>query len=91
MVALTGMHIWLTLQASGTRTRTARRFVIDLSGQLISLELTFIVLALPDADTAQPGTSSVRDFRMVGDVNLFLPDGVEGDAECEIMIACTSS
>jgi len=24
---------------------------------------------------------------MVGDVNMFLPDGVSGEAECEIMIA----
>jgi hypothetical protein len=26
---------------------------------------------------------------MVGDVNMFLPDGVSGEAECEIMIAGT--
>ncbi len=27
---------------------------------------------------------------MVGDVNMFLPDGLDGDGESEIMIACTS-
>lgn len=28
---------------------------------------------------------------MVGDINMFLPDGTDGDAECEIMIACEST
>ncbi|ORX41305.1 GNAT domain-domain-containing protein [Kockovaella imperatae] len=31
--------------------------------------------------------SELRQCSMVGDVNLFLPDGLGGDVECEIMIA----
>jgi hypothetical protein len=28
---------------------------------------------------------------MVGDVNMFLPNGLEEEGECEIMIACAST
>ena len=52
-------------------------------------------------DSSRPRTSSqtssqtqhiispaeIQQCKMVGDINLFLPDGVDGDGECEIMIA----
>lgn len=53
-------------------------------------ELTFIVLARPEAgaDTASPADDvDIPKCPMVGDVNMFLPDGPTGDVECEIMIA----
>ncbi|GMK60005.1 hypothetical protein CspeluHIS016_0902220 [Cutaneotrichosporon spelunceum] len=52
-------------------------------------KLTFIVLARPDdlQDTNPLLTwEQVQACRMVGDVNLFKPEGSD-DAECEIMIA----
>jgi len=55
--------------------------------------LTFILLARPDhlPTKTHPLLSpeEIRGCRMVGDVNMFLPDGVSGEAECEIMIAGT--
>lgn len=62
------------------------------------IELTFILL---ERSSSLPSTaeqnqemvlspSLLTQCRMVGDVNLFLPEGLEGDGECEIMIACMS-
>lgn len=57
----------------------------------MSPELTFILLARSPSlqvTTQQPVTSDlVCSCPMIGDVNLFLPDGPEGDVECEIMLA----
>ncbi|WVR03247.1 hypothetical protein IAU60_000238 [Kwoniella sp. DSM 27419] len=54
-------------------------------------KLTFILLARPSAEEAGASATldpvQLRSCRMVGDVNLFLPDGLDGDGECEIMIA----
>ncbi|ADV24523.1 hypothetical protein I305_06640 [Cryptococcus gattii E566] len=58
-------------------------------------QLTFILL---ERSSSLPSTaeqnqemvlspSLLTQCRMVGDVNLFLPEGLEGDGECEIMIA----
>ncbi|KAK8844590.1 hypothetical protein IAR55_006437 [Kwoniella newhampshirensis] len=51
-------------------------------------KLTFILLERPPSSTSiiLPA-EELHSCRMVGDVNLFLPDGLEGDGECEIMIA----
>lgn len=62
------------------------------------IELTFILLERPSSlpSTAEQNQEMVlspsllTQCRMVGDVNLFLPEGLEGDGECEIMIACMS-
>ncbi|TYJ55518.1 hypothetical protein B9479_003790 [Cryptococcus floricola] len=59
------------------------------------IELTFILLARPSPPSDSSTDSSryillpeaIQKCRMVGDVNLFLPDGREGEGECEIMIA----
>lgn len=55
------------------------------------VELTFIVLARPDrypcASHLLLSTDQIKDCKMIGDVNLFLPDGPAHDVECEIMIA----
>lgn len=47
-----------------------------------------------DVDAGRGASSSkgmairaIRECKMIGDVNLFLPDGVQGDVECEVMIA----
>ncbi|KAK1921399.1 GNAT domain-containing protein [Papiliotrema laurentii] len=54
-------------------------------------KLTFILLARPDHLPASTRVTlspdEIRQCRMVGDVNMFLPDGKEGEGECEIMIA----
>ncbi|EAL18729.1 hypothetical protein CNBI3150 [Cryptococcus deneoformans B-3501A] len=58
-------------------------------------KLTFILLERPSSlpPTAEQNQkvilppSCLARCRMVGDVNLFLPEGLEGDGECEIMIA----
>ncbi|WVQ85178.1 hypothetical protein IAT38_007343 [Cryptococcus sp. DSM 104549] len=53
-------------------------------------KLTFILLErLSTASSATPTLTpeELSRCRMVGDVNLFLPDGLEDDGECEIMIA----
>lgn len=62
------------------------------------VELTFILLERPSSlsSTAEQNQKVIlpppclAQCRMVGDVNLFLPEGLEGDGECEIMIACMS-
>jgi hypothetical protein len=58
-------------------------------------ELTFILLARPDSMPASThpllSPEEIKTCRMVGDVNMFLPDGSEGEAECEIMIAGRST
>jgi len=58
-------------------------------------ELTFILLARPEDLAPQSGVvltpEQIRHCRMVGDVNMFLPDGMDGEGECEIMIAGASS
>jgi hypothetical protein len=55
------------------------------------VELTFILLARPDQMPASThpllSPEEIKTCRMVGDVNMFLSEGVEGEAECEIMIA----
>ncbi|TXT10676.1 hypothetical protein VHUM_02181 [Vanrija humicola] len=55
------------------------------------LELTFILLArpsdLPASTTHVVPSSALSRCQMVGDVNLFLPNGPQEDVECEIMIA----
>ncbi|EIW67798.1 hypothetical protein TREMEDRAFT_18845, partial [Tremella mesenterica DSM 1558] len=48
-------------------------------------KLTFIILARQYHSAPRSGEE--RESRMIGDVNMFLADGFEGDAECEIMIA----
>ncbi|RXK34968.1 hypothetical protein M231_07782 [Tremella mesenterica] len=48
-------------------------------------QLTFIILARQHHSASRSGEE--RESRMIGDVNMFLADGFEGDAECEIMIA----
>ncbi|WWD22860.1 hypothetical protein CI109_107355 [Kwoniella shandongensis] len=51
-------------------------------------KLTFILLERPSSSTSSTlGPEELSRCRMVGDVNLFLPDGLGGDGECEIMIA----
>ncbi|AFR94526.2 hypothetical protein C343_02610 [Cryptococcus neoformans C23] len=58
-------------------------------------KLTFILLERPPSlsSTAEQNQKVIlpspclAQCRMVGDVNLFLPEGLEGDGECEIMIA----
>ena len=59
-----------------------------------SLELTFILIArpksLPVSKYPLLDPVQIKQCEMVGDVNMFLPDGLEGDAECEIMTACGS-
>lgn len=57
------------------------------------VELTFILLARPDTEDSSssrgaiPSANEIKSYKMIGDVNLFLPSGVEEDVECEIMIA----
>jgi hypothetical protein len=55
------------------------------------VELTFILLArgddVPSSSTAVLSPEQVKRCRMVGDVNMFLTDGADGEGECEIMIA----
>lgn len=57
---------------------------------VLTPELTFIILARPDDLSASThrllSLQQVQACKMVGDVNLFIPEGQE-DAECEIMIA----
>lgn len=54
-------------------------------------ELTFILLeARAELSAAHGSPESSRGLKMIGDVNLFLPDGPSGDIECEVMIAGTS-
>jgi hypothetical protein len=52
-------------------------------------ELTFILLARPEelASKLLLNPADLAQCKMVGDVNLFLPDGPAEDVECEIMIA----
>ncbi|KAL1408908.1 hypothetical protein Q8F55_005722 [Vanrija albida] len=54
-------------------------------------KLTFILLArpsdLPAATTPVVPPSELARCQMIGDVNLFLPNGPQEDVECEIMIA----
>ncbi|WWC97295.1 hypothetical protein V866_004174 [Kwoniella sp. B9012] len=53
-------------------------------------KLTFILLAQPETSTSTSNIlepSEIKECKMVGDVNLFLPDGITGQGECEIMIA----
>ncbi|WWD06069.1 hypothetical protein V865_004154 [Kwoniella europaea PYCC6329] len=55
-------------------------------------KLTFILLAQPETSTSTSTSnilepSEIKECKMVGDVNLFLPDGITGQGECEIMIA----
>lgn len=72
--------------------------VVKLIRPTCVIELTFILLERPSSlpSTAEQNQETVlspsllTQCRMVGDVNLFLPEGLEGDGECEIMIACMS-
>jgi hypothetical protein len=50
--------------------------------------LTFIVLS-KSTDASVPSITAefINSLQMIGDTNLFLPDGPEEDVECEIMIA----
>jgi len=61
---------------------------------LLTAELTFILLErspdLPSSSHPVLNAEEVKTCRMVGDVNMFLPDGIEGEGECEIMIASES-
>ncbi|WVO13549.1 hypothetical protein L204_101170 [Cryptococcus depauperatus] len=50
-------------------------------------KLTFILLVRPLSTTTILSPSQLKQCRMMGDVNLFLPDGKNGEGECEIMIA----
>lgn len=58
---------------------------------IMYVELTFILLARPKQypSHSRPilNSNELKECRMIGDVNMFLPDGIEGDSECEIMIA----
>jgi hypothetical protein len=50
--------------------------------------LTFIVLSKStDASVSSITAEIIHSLQMIGDTNLFLPDGSEEDVECEIMIA----
>ena len=63
------------------------RSSIDLFISLLS-ELTFIVLSKPaNANESSLTKNIINSLRMIGDTNLFLPDGPKEDVECEIMIA----
>ncbi|KAK4688312.1 hypothetical protein P7C73_g1804, partial [Tremellales sp. Uapishka_1] len=57
-------------------------------------ELTFILLArsasFPSTECPVLSPKQLQKCRMVGDVNMFLPDGPDEDGECEIMIASPS-
>lgn len=72
--------------------------VVKLTRPTGAVELTFILLERPSSlpPTAEQNQkvilppSCLAQCRMVGDVNLFFPEGLEGDGECEIMIACMS-
>lgn len=99
--ALPDTRLVSLLQKNGTSMRTVRPPAFprakarhSLSGRPV--ELTFIILARPTpADGAPkekiPSADEIRTYPMIGDVNLFLPHGVEEDVECEIMIAGASS
>ncbi|ORY22124.1 GNAT domain-domain-containing protein [Naematelia encephala] len=54
-------------------------------------KLTFIILErpmhLPTSCHPILSPAELRESRMVGDVNMFLPNGLAEDGECEIMIA----
>ncbi|WWC85513.1 uncharacterized protein L201_000377 [Kwoniella dendrophila CBS 6074] len=51
-------------------------------------KLTFILLAQPESRSSKIlSLGELQKCKMIGDVNLFLPDGKEGQGECEIMIA----
>ena len=80
------MRVPRRLGGCGAETVAVARARIRLSP-----ELTFILLARPDdVATAPRGVVSpeqIKRCRMVGDVNMFLPDGKDGEGECEIMIA----
>ena len=71
--------------------RIASRPATTLPRRADVQELTFILLARPDElsweDQPVILPNQLPRCRMVGDVNMFLPDGLTGDAECEIMIA----
>ena len=52
------------------------------------IELTFILLEpQTPVSKAEGSLQSVKDLSMIGDVNLFLPDGPTGEIECEVMLA----
>lgn len=54
-------------------------------------ELTFILLARTPSLSSETkriiAPDAIASCPMIGDVNLFLPDGPTGDVECEIMLA----
>ncbi|GHJ89205.1 hypothetical protein NliqN6_5607 [Naganishia liquefaciens] len=50
-------------------------------------KFTFIILARSADDVSPPLPQDLHTLKMIGDVNLFLPNGVQEDVECEIMIA----
>lgn len=56
---------------------------------LLTQELTFILLARSGSPSSSPvlHPDEIKACPMVGDVNLFLPNGSQEDVECEIMIA----
>lgn len=82
----------------GSRGQGHNNGVMKLTRPTGVVELTFILLERPPSlsSTAEQNQKVIlpspclAQCRMVGDVNLFLPEGLEGDGECEIMIACTS-
>lgn len=71
------------------RFATSQAVAWHLRRTLGSTELTFILLARPEGASSDPipSTQELIALKMIGDVNLFLPNGVEEDVECEIMIA----
>ncbi|GFZ44798.1 hypothetical protein JCM24511_02524 [Saitozyma sp. JCM 24511] len=58
-------------------------------------QLTFILLERPGSSPSSSHPfltpDEVGKCRMVGDVNMFLPNGPHEEGECEIMIACRSN
>ncbi|WWC67128.1 uncharacterized protein I206_101035 [Kwoniella pini CBS 10737] len=54
-------------------------------------KLTFIILARKEINNSLLNKNltleEIKKCKMIGDVNLFLPDGIKGKGECEIMIA----
>lgn len=78
-------------KVNGIWTKIASQRQFQATGRTDKEELTFIILSrppiLPSTSHRILSPDQLKQCKMVGDVNMFLPEGKEGEGECEIMIA----